>query len=247
MIQTGLGWASRKGSSLSDPRGGPTILIDPRLMQVVKSPETQADAETPDKTGQLEPVTPNKQSSRRPILLLSLFALLLNGAAAVYTLPSFDIASPNFASLAELLPHASAPIPDPIITGALKDIQSAHQQYLVAIQESGATLQQNTILLQRGAASLDSLKQGLVAQQTDVKKLSAQLYVLAAKVDTLQNAVMPETTGSLPQMRGRARLAALARKKTSRLPKPVGPVSVGGAPLSFSSPPTRAAVQSPQG
>ena len=216
-------------------------------MQVTKSPETQADAETPDETRQLEPVTQSRQSSRRPILLLSLFALVLNGAAAVYTLPSFEIASPNFASLAELLPHASAPIPDPIITAALKDIQSAHQQYLVALQESDASLHQNTILLQRGAATLDSLKQGLTAQQTDVKKLSAQLYVLAAKVDTLQNAVTPETTGSLPQMRGRARLSAMARKKMSRLPKPFGPVSVGGAPLSFAPPPARAAIQIPEG
>jgi uncharacterized coiled-coil protein SlyX len=180
-------------------------------------------------------------------LLLSLFALLLNGAAVVYTLPSFDIASPSFASLTDLLPHASAPIPDPFTTAALKDIRAAQQQYLVALQESESSLHQNTILLQHGAATLDTLKQGLVAQQGDVKKLSAQLYVLAAKVDMLQNAVTPETTGSLPQMRGRARLSALARKKTPRLPKPLGPVSVGGAPLSFAPPPTRAAVQSPQG
>ena len=205
-------------------------------------PGTQSEAETPDK-----PVTQSGQSSRKPILLLALFALLLNGAAAVYTLPSFDIASPNFASLAELLPHASAPIPDPILTAALKEIQSTHQQYLVALQESGASLKQNTILLQRGAVGLDSLKQGLAVQQSDVKKLSTQLYVLAAKVDTLQSAVTPETTGSLPQMRGRARLSAMARKKTLRLPKPFGPVSVGGAPLSFAPPPARAAVQNPQG
>ena len=92
------------------------------------------------------------------------------------------------------------------------------------------------------------LKQGLAVQQTDVKKLTAQLYVLAAKVDTLQSAVTPETTGSLPQMRGRARLSALARRKTVRLPKPVGPVSVGGAPLSFAPPPpTRPAVQNTEG
>jgi uncharacterized coiled-coil protein SlyX len=213
---------------------------------VTQSTEIQAETDSPDKAKQLEPVIRTRRSSR-PILLLSLFALVLNGAAALYTLPSFDIASPNFASLAELLPHASAPIPDPIITAALKDIQSAHQQYLVARQESDASLHQNTILLQRGAATLDSLKQGLTAQQSDVKKLSAQLYVLAAKVDTLQNAVTPETTGSLPQMRGRARLSAMARKKTARLPKPVGPVSVGGAPLSFSPPSTRAGVQIPEG
>jgi hypothetical protein len=214
---------------------------------VTNVPGTQSETEASGKWRQLQPVTQSRLSSRKPILMLSLFALLLNGAAAVYTLPSFDMELPNFASLAELLPHASAPIPDPIITSALKDIQSTNQQHLAALQESEATLQQNSILLQRGAATLDTVKQGLSAQQTDVKKLSAQLYVLAAKVDTLQNAVTPETTGSLPQMRGRARLSAMARRKTARLPKPVGPVSVGGAPLSFAPPLTRASVQSPEG
>jgi uncharacterized coiled-coil protein SlyX len=231
------------GSPLDRLCGGSVILIDLRLMQVTEAPEKQPEAETPDKAKQLDPVAPSRPSSRKPILMLALFALLLNGAAAVYTLPSFDIATPNFASLAELLPHASAPIPDPIVTAALKDIQSAHQQYLVALQESGSSLQQNTILLQRSAATLDSLKQGLVAQQADVKKLSAQLSVLAAKVDTLQNTVTPETTGSIP----RARSRLLARKKMSRLPKPVGPVSVGGAPLSFAPMPGPVAVQSPEG
>jgi hypothetical protein len=220
-------------------------------MHVTKAPEAQPEAGAPSDEASPEPIVQSGPPSRKSILMLALFALALNGAAAVYTLPSFDIALPDFSSMvAELLPHASAPIPDPVVTAALKDIQSAHQQYLIAIQESGSALQQNTILLQRGAASLDSIKQGLAVQQTDVRKLSAQLYVLAAKVDTLQNAVTPETTGSLPQMRGRARLSALARKKTSRLPKqvgPVGPVSVGGAPLSFAPPPTRPAVQSPLG
>lgn len=211
--------------------------------------ETQPEAETPDKGKLLEAANQNVPSSRKSIVLLALFALILNGGAAIYTLPSFEIAMPDFNGMvAELLPHASAPIPDPIVTAALKDIQSTHLQYLAAMQESGASIAQNTILLQRGAATLDSMKQGLAVQQTDVKKLTAQLYVLAAKVDTLQSAVTPETTGSLPQMRGRARLSALARKKTVRLSKPAGPVSVGGAPLSFAPPPpTRPAVQNPEG
>jgi hypothetical protein len=210
-------------------------------------PGTQPEAETTGRWRQLHPVTHGGHSSRKPFLTLALFAVLLNGAAAVYTLPAFDMDLPSFTSLAEFLPHASAPIPDPVITSALKDIQSTNQQYLAGLQESEATLRQNTILLQRGAASLDSLKQGLSAQQTDVRKLSAQLYVLAATVDTLQNAVTTETTGSLPQMRGRARLSAMARKKTTRLPKPVGPVSVGGAPLIFAPPSMRAAAQNPEG
>jgi hypothetical protein len=219
------------------------------LMSVTNVPETQPAAETSDTAKQLEPVLQSAPSSRKTILHLSLFALLLNGAAAVYTLPTFDIALPNFASLAELLPHekASAPMPDPVVTSALKEIQSTQQQYLAALQENESSLQQNTALLLRGTTTLDSLKQGLASQQTDVKKLSAQLSVLAAKVDVLQSAVMPETTSSISQMRGRARASAMARRKMSRLPKPAGPVSVGGAPLSFIPTPIPSAVQSPEG
>ena len=237
---------SRKEPWLDRSRAGSVIFDLSGPMQVTEAQEPQSKQ---DNTKRLEPVTQSRQSSRKPILLLSLFALLLNGAAAVYTLPAFDIALPNFASLAELLPHetASAPIPDPIVTSALKDIQSAQQQHLVALQENGSSLQQNTILLRRSAASLDSLKQGLAAQQTEVKKLSAQFSMLAAKVDALQNAVTPETTSSISQTRARARVSAMARKKTSRLPKPVGPVSVGGAPLGSAPPPAWGVVQMPEG
>ena len=190
----------------------------------------ETTAQTP-----LEPETKTRPSSnRKSILLLSLFALMLNGGAAIYTLPSFDIAMPDFSGMvAELLPHASVPIPDPVVTATLEDIQSTNQQYLAALQESGSTLHQNTVLLLRGATALDSLKQGVSSQQSDVKKLSTQLMVLTAKVDSLQNAVTPETTGSISQMRARNRASAAARRKSiSRLPKPAGPVSVGGAPLS---------------
>jgi uncharacterized coiled-coil protein SlyX len=221
-------------------------------MHVTKELEAQLEAETPEKAKQLEPVLQSGPSRRKTILHLSLFALLLNGAAAVYTLPSlpsFDMALPNFANLAELLPHekATAPIPDPIVTSALRDIQSAQQQHLAALQESESSLQQNTILLLRGTATLDSLKQGLSTQQTDVKRLSAQLSTLAAKVDALQNAMTPETTSSISQMRGRARASGMARKRISRLPKPAGPVSVGGAPLSFIPASVTSAAQSPEG
>src|SRR5579864_5679124 len=140
-------------------------------MQVTNALETQPEAETPDKGKQLEAANQNMPSSRKSILLLALFALILNGGAAIYTLPSFDIAMPDFSGMvAELLPHASVPIPDPIVTAALKDIQSTNQQYLAALQESGSTLQQNTVLLLRGATALDSLKQGVSSQQSDVKK-----------------------------------------------------------------------------
>jgi hypothetical protein len=65
----------------------------------------------------------------------------------------------------------------------------------------------------------------------DVKKMSAQISTLIAKVDSLQNAVAPEITSSIPK--GRARTRLVVRKWVARQPKPLGPVSVRGAPLSF--------------
>ncbi len=163
---------------------------------------------------------------------VSLSALVLVGAAAADALPNFNIALPNFSSFAELFPHetVSAPIPDPVVSAALKDIQSAQQQNAAALQENEATLQQNTATLQQGATTLDFLRQGFTTQQTDLKKISNQLSSLIARVDSLQNSMAPLTTSSIPQPKARARMAS--RKRISRLPKPFGPVSVGGAPLS---------------
>jgi uncharacterized coiled-coil protein SlyX len=194
-------------------------------MHVTKTSETQSQTE------QLEPAAPSK---RKSILALSVFALAINGTAAIYTLPSFDIPLPNVSSLAELLPHqkASAPIPDPVVA-ALKDIQSAQQQHVASLQENSSSLQQNTALLQQDSTTLASLRQSITDERGDVKKISAQLSTLIAKVDSLQNAITPEITSSIPKGRARNRLSGVVRKRMARQPKPVGPVSVGGVPLSF--------------
>jgi hypothetical protein len=201
-------------------------------MQVTKTSEAQIQTDTTDK--QLESVAPSRKSSRKSILALSVFALAINGTAAIYTLPSFDIPLPNVSSLAELLPHqkASAPIPDPIVA-ALKDIQSAQQQHVASLQENSSSLQQNTALLQQDSTTLASLRQSITDERGDVKKISAQLSTLIAKVDSLQNAITPEITSSIPKGRARNRLSGVVRKRMARQPKPVGPVSVGGVPLSF--------------
>jgi uncharacterized coiled-coil protein SlyX len=201
-------------------------------MQVTKTSEAQIQTDTTDK--QLESVAPSRKSSRKSILALSVFALAINGTAAIYTLPSFDIPLPNVSSLAELLPHqkASAPIPDPVVA-ALKDIQSAQQQHVASLQENSSSLQQNTALLQQDSTTLASLRQSITDERGDVKKISAQLSTLIAKVDSLQNAITPEITSSIPKGRARNRLSGVVRKRMARQPKPVGPVSVGGVPLSF--------------
>ena len=197
--------------------------------------EQEPQAEAPSKETQLDihPVALNSRSSRKPAIVASLSALVLAGAAAAAcALPNFNIALPNFSSFAELFPRetASSPTPDPVVSAALKDIKLAQQQNATALQEYRAALQQNTAMLQQGAATLESLRQGFTTQQTDLKRISNQFSSLMARVDSLQNAMTPVTTSSIPRPNARARPAS--RKRTSRLPEPFGPVSVGGAPLS---------------
>lgn len=197
--------------------------------------EKEPQAETLNKETQLDkqPVALNTRSSRMAAIVVSSWALAAIGAAAMDTLPKLNIALPNFSSSAELFPRetASAPIPDPFVSATLKEIQSAQQQNLTALLENGAVLQQNTAMLQRDATTLEALKQSFTAQQTNLKTVTNQLSLLIARVDSLQNAVSPLTTSSIPQPSAPAGSERISRKKISRLAKPVGPVSVGGAPL----------------
>ncbi|MDA9543435.1 MULTISPECIES: hypothetical protein [Bradyrhizobium] len=182
------------------------------------------EAETP-------PITPR----RKTILPLAVCALAINGAAAIYTSPS-GMPSLNVTSLAELLPRqeAPAPKPDPVVT-ALKEIQSAQQQHTASLQENNQTLQQNAALLQQDSLVLLSLRQSITEERVDVKKISSQLSTLIAKVDSLQNVMMSDVTSSVRRANARYGLSAAMRKRLVREPKPLGPlgpVSIGGAPLS---------------
>jgi hypothetical protein len=130
------------------------------------------------------------------------------------SLPNFNgFSLPNFSRFAAQSPHetVSAPIPDPAVSATLRDIQLSQQQ--------------NT-------AVLVSLTQSSATQQADLKRISRQLSSLAAQADALQSAVTPLTTSSIPHPNPRARVLGTSRKIIPPLPKPVGPVSVGGAPLS---------------
>jgi uncharacterized coiled-coil protein SlyX len=222
-------------------------------MQVTKTSEAPVQTGIADKQPDS---APNKKSAGKSIMALSVFALAINGTAAIYTLPSLDITLPNFSGLvAELLPHekASAPIPDAVVA-ALNDIQATQQQHIAALQDSDHSLQQNTALLQKDSAliqkdsaTIDSLRKSLTDEQVDVKKISTQLSTLIAKVDLLQNAIAPEITSSIPKGRARARLSAMARKRMARPLKPVGPISVGGAPLTTAPAQGWTPAQSPEG
>ena len=201
-------------------------------------------AETPDKETQQDnqPETARQGASgRAPAILVSLSALAIIGAATANSLPSFNpsalpnfsyfslpnfdgfslpnislpnfdgLSLPNFNRLAPP-PHetALAPLPDPVVHAALKDIQSSQQQ---------------------NAAVLVSLTQTSVSQQGDLKRISRQLSSLAAQTEALQSAVTPLTTSSIPHSKPRARVVRTSRKTVSKPRKPIGPVSVGGAPL----------------
>jgi inosine-uridine nucleoside N-ribohydrolase len=184
-------------------------------------------AETPDKEtqGDKQPEAAQQgASSRVPAIVVSLSALAVIGAATANSLPNFNSFSlpnfdhfslPNFNRFAAQphTPHktASAPIPDPAVSATLKDIQLSQQQ---------------------NAAVLVSLTQSFATQQADLKEISRQLSSLAAQADALQSAVTPLTTSSISHSNTRARVFRTSRKIVSPLPKPVGPVSVGGAPLS---------------
>jgi len=184
-------------------------------------------AETPDKEtqGDKQPEAAQQgASSRVPAIVVSLSALAVIGAATANSLPNFNSFSlpnfdhfslPNFNRFAAQphTPHktASAPIPDPAVSATLKDIQLSQQQ---------------------NAAVLVSLTQSFATQQADLREISRQLSSLAAQADALQSAVTPLTTSSISHSNTRARVVRTSRKIVSPLPKPLGPVSVGGAPLS---------------
>ncbi|MHB0767902.1 hypothetical protein [Bradyrhizobium sp. 5.13L] len=212
-------------------------------MQMTATFETQSFAEELDAVAlaaaaaapepeAAEAPAPIRRSSRKSVLALSVCALAINGAAAIYTLPS-DLPSLDVSRLAELLPRREAPAakPDPVVA-ALMDIQSAQQQHSASLKENSQVLQQNAALLQQDSMVLLSLRQSITDERVDVKKISSQLSTLIAKVDSLQNVMMSDVTSSIRRANARYGLSAAMRKRMVRQPKPAGPVSVGGAPLS---------------
>jgi uncharacterized coiled-coil protein SlyX len=208
---------------------------------VTSTSEKQSPGEQPASTA------PSKPSSRKSILALSVIALGINSAAAVYTMTPADFALPNVSMLADLIPHQKlsdfmADLADP----ASKDLQLVQQQHVAALQENSSLLQQNAALLQQDSIALASLRQSVADEQVvvkkisaqitneheDVKKMSAQISTLIAKVDALKNAMTSDVTSSIPARHARNRLSRAMRNKMARQPTFVGPVSVGGAILS---------------
>ena len=192
--------------------------------------------------------TPQVASGRVPVLAMSLAALAIVGAATANSFPNFALpdfnqflpsvdrfalpdfsrfSPPNLNRVAAPLPPAPAPVlvPDPVLRAGLRDIQSSQQEH---------------------ADVLQSLTQSAATQQADMKSIKRQLFLLTAQVNSLQNRVVtePQTTSSIPRPNSRARIVQASRRVIAPviapvvtsvvppLPRPVGPVSVGGAPLS---------------
>jgi hypothetical protein len=215
---------------------------------VAETPDEKAQADNPPEALRQGP------SPRVTATVVSLAALAVIGAATANFLPNSDRFSlPNFDSLSLpkldrfsfslpkfdhfALPnfHRTPPpktdrvaapkpppplVPDPIVRAGLRDIQSSQQQH---------------------TAALEQLTQSSETQQADLKRISRQLSSLTAQVNALHGAVSPLTTSSIPHSNPRARIIRPSRRTPpasptppalSALPKPVGPVSVGGAPLS---------------
>lgn len=133
----------------------------------------------------------------------------------------------------------SVPIPDPAVMAALTDVQSSQRQHTVVL----ASLTQSS----------ETQGADLKAQQADLKRISRQLSSLAVQVEALAppltTSSIPRTAAGIPRMHPRARILRASRKTESpkaepTLPPPVGPVSVGGAPLA-SSPQSPAPVPAP--
>jgi hypothetical protein len=225
------------------------------------------------------PEVPQAASRPVPWIAVSLAALAVIGAATAnslpglrgFTLPEFKLAllgadrlalpdfsrftPPSFNRVAAAPPPPPPPVlvPDPVVRAGLRDIQTSQQENADAL-----------------ASVLVSLTQNSATQQADLKKITRQLAVLTAQVNSLQNpmtplttssippsappiilppattSILPSTTSSIPRPNPRARVIQASRKviapvapvlppvlpaSLAPLPKPAGPVSVGGAPL----------------
>lgn len=224
----------------------------------IKTPEAQNQNEQA-----VAKAAPSKKSSRKSILTLAILAIGINSTAAVYTLSPDDFVLPNLSNLslpdvsrlADLLPQpkASEPTQDPTLA-ALKAIQSTQEKHTAALQANNYLLVQNTALLQQDSIALASLRQSVDEQAStkkisgqiadehqDVKKISGQISALTAKVDSLKSVMNSDVTASISSKQSSNRHSRV-RKKMVRQSSPVGPMSLGGAPLTL--PGTVAAPQS---
>lgn len=198
-------------------------------------------------------------SNRVPVIAVSLAALVVIGAATAnslpnlgglslpdfnqFSLPRVDRSSlpdfsrftpPSLHRVAAAPPPPPAPIlvPDPVVRAGLRDIQSSEEQ---------------------NADMLMVLTQSATAQAADLKRITRQLALLTAQVNSLQNpatptpppavssippstvpsippptlfSAPPATTSSIPRPAPRARVAHSSRKIIPPMPPAAPPPQV---------------------
>jgi uncharacterized coiled-coil protein SlyX len=83
-------------------------------------------------------------------------------------------------------------------------------------------------------ADVKKISAQIADEHGDVKKMSALISTLITKVDALQNSSAPAITSSIPKGQARARL--VTHKKSARVVKPTGLISLEGVPLTVASP-----------
>ncbi|MDI1266994.1 MAG: hypothetical protein PS018_27395 [bacterium] len=164
--------------------------------------------------GERPEAEPQVVSNAVPVIAVSLAALVIIGAATANSLPNLGSISlrdfnqylptvdrsalpdfsrfspPGYNRVAAVPPPPPAPVlvPDPVVRAGLRDIQSSEEQ---------------------NADMLMSLTQSASAQAADLKRITRQLALLTAQVNSLQNpatpqpppvmsSIPPSTTPSIP-------------------------------------------------
>jgi uncharacterized coiled-coil protein SlyX len=139
----------------------------------------------------------------RKAATFAVIALLIAAAAVAYVWLNYDGIVQNVVSAGQ--PATAQPVTNQRETVALEDFQALQKQT---------------------ADSLKSLSENLIAQKSELQRLSEQVSVLAAKLDTIQSTAATAP----PQQAVPARPAIPTARKRPSAPAP-GPVSIGGAPL----------------
>lgn len=173
----------------------------------------------PEVNGEFENIQPGERAMplpparrRRSGLYVLLALLAVGGGAASYAWLHGD----HLSALVLALDRQDEAAP------------AANVQELEGLSELKASQQQ----LQE---TLQSIGQGMKAQQTQLKQMSDQLADLAAEVEALKTASPPAPVPPpVAAIATPVRPVAVAARRSSVKPKPskpAGPVSLGGAPL----------------
>ena len=177
---------------------------------------------------------------------------LSNFSLPDFSFPDFNFSWPDFNRsrvAAQPQKPAPPPMPDPMIVEALTEIQVAQRHaatVLASLNESSAAQQAELKRISRQvtllSVQMDTLRGAVTLTTSSIPATTASKPVPAFSdpAPAFSNPMItpsdPMTTSSIPNSNARTRMVRTSRRATPPipppLPKPVGPVSIGGAPLS---------------